>query len=181
MNLSRRSFLGLLGAGTAAMVLDPEALLWRPGQRTIFIPKPARVIASAALRPGDVFTVAGRFAINPLTLEPVQTRSGLRFPQQFVVTEDVRAGQEILARSVCPHIATHSRDKDWETDSRCEYFNGQPLAPGDHVAKPVESLEATYKWIERRPGGPERGFTLEPPASAFRPELRARLLKGAVG
>ena len=36
-NFGRRAFLQLLTAGTAGMVLDPERLLWVPGQKTIFI------------------------------------------------------------------------------------------------------------------------------------------------
>jgi hypothetical protein len=33
--MDRRGFLRLLGLGGAAMVLDPERLLWVPGQKTI--------------------------------------------------------------------------------------------------------------------------------------------------
>lgn len=40
---SRRGFLGLLGAGVAGMVLDPERLLWVPGAKTISIPAPSRM------------------------------------------------------------------------------------------------------------------------------------------
>ncbi len=39
---TRRGFLSaLLGGTAAAMVLDPEKLLWRPGEKLISIPKPA--------------------------------------------------------------------------------------------------------------------------------------------
>ena len=186
MNLSRRGFLSLLGAGAAGLVLDPERLLWKPGAKRIFLPTPARVIAAYPFTKGDVFTIAGRYAINPLTLEPVQTRAGEKFLQQFVATEDVRRGQEVLARAVSPRIATASRDGNWEPDSRCDYFNGQPLAPGDHVAEPylvgISIGEGSvHPVFERWAAGHERGFVLEPPASAFRPEARARLLKGAIG
>jgi hypothetical protein len=36
--MNRRQFLALGTAATAAMVLDPERLLWVPGARTFFIP-----------------------------------------------------------------------------------------------------------------------------------------------
>jgi hypothetical protein len=49
--MNRRGFLGLLGLGTAGLVLDPERLLWVPGRRTIFLPHPAQV---AFFRTGDV-------------------------------------------------------------------------------------------------------------------------------
>lgn len=38
LDLSRRSFLRLFGAAAAGMALDPEQLLWVPGQKTIFLP-----------------------------------------------------------------------------------------------------------------------------------------------
>lgn len=36
--MNRRSFLALLSAAAAGAVLDPERLLWVPGQKTIFLP-----------------------------------------------------------------------------------------------------------------------------------------------
>lgn len=36
--MNRRHFLNLAALGTAGMVLDPERLLWVPGQRTFFLP-----------------------------------------------------------------------------------------------------------------------------------------------
>lgn len=36
--MNRRGFLTALGLGAAGLVLDPERLLWVPGQRTIFLP-----------------------------------------------------------------------------------------------------------------------------------------------
>lgn len=182
--VTRRFFLGSLGAAAAGLALDPERLLWVPGQRKIFIPAPARVVAAAAFTRGDVITIAGRYAINPLTREPVQRRDGTKFLQQLVVTEDVRAGQEILPRGVCPAIARASRGGDWETQSRRDFYNGEPLAPGDHVAEPYkvgEVVPATFEWATYSPAGPARGFVHEPPAAAFRPEARDRLLGRVVG
>lgn len=36
--MNRRRFLSLLGAGVAAMALDPERALWKPEAKTIFLP-----------------------------------------------------------------------------------------------------------------------------------------------
>jgi hypothetical protein len=36
--MKRRAFLQLFGAGAAAFALDPERLLWVPGQKSIFLP-----------------------------------------------------------------------------------------------------------------------------------------------
>lgn len=38
--MHRRAFLGALASLAATAVLDPERLLWVPGQKTIFVPKP---------------------------------------------------------------------------------------------------------------------------------------------
>lgn len=38
--MNRRGFLAALGTFAAAAVLDPEKLLWVPGQKKIFIPAP---------------------------------------------------------------------------------------------------------------------------------------------
>jgi hypothetical protein len=40
MELNRRGFLGLLGAALVGATLDPERLLWVPGQKVISIPPP---------------------------------------------------------------------------------------------------------------------------------------------
>lgn len=37
--MNRRGFLGALGLGASAFAMDPEALLWVPGKKTISIPK----------------------------------------------------------------------------------------------------------------------------------------------
>lgn len=39
--MNRRGFLGSLAAAAAALTLDPEMLLWKPGAKTIFIPSPS--------------------------------------------------------------------------------------------------------------------------------------------
>ena len=45
--MTRRSFLGRAAAMTAAMTLDPERLLWVPGQKTFFLPSQAIVTATS--------------------------------------------------------------------------------------------------------------------------------------
>lgn len=46
MGMNRRGFLGALLGGTAALALDPEKLLWRPGAKLISIPSPRIARAS---------------------------------------------------------------------------------------------------------------------------------------
>lgn len=43
--MNRRSFLSLIPAALAGATLDPERLLWVPGQKTLFLPS-ARVAFS---------------------------------------------------------------------------------------------------------------------------------------
>lgn len=38
--MKRRGFLGTVLAGVAGFALDPDMVLWVPGEKTIFIPKP---------------------------------------------------------------------------------------------------------------------------------------------
>lgn len=59
MQTSRRQFFGILGAALAGATLDPERLLWVPGQKTIFLPSvqavrdPATGIAVRFIRQWD--------------------------------------------------------------------------------------------------------------------------------
>jgi hypothetical protein len=53
--MNRRTFLGVSAAAAAAMVLDPERLLWVPGAKTFFLPSQQIVTAETmadALRAG---------------------------------------------------------------------------------------------------------------------------------
>jgi hypothetical protein len=42
--MNRRGFLGSLAAFAAACTLDPELALWRPGAKTISVPKPLSMV-----------------------------------------------------------------------------------------------------------------------------------------
>lgn len=42
--MNRRGFLSSLGTITAGLVLDPERLLWVPGQKLISIPAPTKMV-----------------------------------------------------------------------------------------------------------------------------------------
>lgn len=51
-NPSRRGFLGFLGAAVASATLDPERLLWVPGEKLISIPKAKEpLLQTIELRP----------------------------------------------------------------------------------------------------------------------------------
>jgi hypothetical protein len=86
--MNRRGFLQTLAAGLAGAALDPERLLWKPGAKTFFLPtlkpivQPVGWVVSAGglFMPGDIVTLAGHYAMNPLTRQPT------KHLQQFVVT-----------------------------------------------------------------------------------------------
>ncbi len=82
--MHRRSFLSSLAAFAATAALDPEKLLWRAGEKTIFIPPKPSVSTSlqltAAFSVGDIITFGGRFAMNP------KTRQSTGLLQHYIVT-----------------------------------------------------------------------------------------------
>jgi hypothetical protein len=98
--MERRAFLkafGLTaGAFAAACVLDPEMALWKPGAKTIVIPR-AKTLSVAAeswdgswFQVGDVFTIGGCAPINPV--------SGQREPTRFRVVSQSSARGVITVR-----------------------------------------------------------------------------------
>lgn len=90
---------GFLAAFAAAAVLDPEKLLWRPGEKLISIPAPRPELSVLTTRPflevGDIVTF------------------GL-YPERYIVTEAARSMNEIdLARfQMLPFIGS-SRPGPW--------------------------------------------------------------------
>lgn len=105
--IDRRAFLRRLGVGTVAAaaaaigVLDVEKLLWVPGEKTIFIPPPPTIAPlGISLIRGDVFTIEGVYAVNPLTYKT------LPLLQRFVITADVTAGRPLMERDVIPRLLT---------------------------------------------------------------------------
>lgn len=85
--MNRRAFLTAVAAAIPAFGLDPERLLWRPGQRSYFdIVKPVSPgwTLSGALTKGDILTIQGVFAVNPITREETGHL------MQFVVLDDVQ-------------------------------------------------------------------------------------------
>ena len=81
-SVTRRGFFGAIAAAAVGLALDPDRLLWVPGQKTIFLPsvrQATSVEMAELLRPGDVFTISGHYARNPLT------RQLTEYLQDFVV------------------------------------------------------------------------------------------------
>jgi len=71
--MNRRQFLALGTGLTAAMVLDPERLLWVPGARTFFLPPEKRVVEAAI---GDVEALIASIG-GPLVAGIDARRAGL--------------------------------------------------------------------------------------------------------
>lgn len=126
--LDRRAFLRRLGFGTVAAaaaangVLDVERLLWAPGERTIILPAaPTIAPLSQTLLRGDIFTIAGRYTVNPIT------RQATPFLQQFVVTHDVHSGDVLTIAHVSPRVVL--------TENLIDGRHVKPLNAGAHVTK----------------------------------------------
>ena len=97
--LTRRGFLGALAAGAAGLAIDPEQLLWRPGAKTFFLPpNPWTATTSGLLVRGDIVTISGHYARNPVT--------GLLTPhlQHFVITEAVQAHSTVTLAQIHPSL-----------------------------------------------------------------------------
>lgn len=88
--MTRRDLLRLLLAAPIAASLDVEKLLWVPKPIVVVPAMPklmfhrdAFAMVAAALDIGDVFTIEGRYAIDPVT------RIQVRLLQKWVVTDKI--------------------------------------------------------------------------------------------
>jgi len=72
MTLHRRDFLIRASMAAAALALDPERLLWVPGQKTIFLPTPRRnvelYVDTSGLMPGAFRSLSEAMASLPPVL-----------------------------------------------------------------------------------------------------------------
>lgn len=98
--MRRRDFLRLLLASPIAATVDVEQLLWVP-KPIVVVPAMPTVLnvvrmTGPRLKKGDVFTIAGMFAVNPGSM------SATSVLQQFVVTADVSSAP--AAPLVCPVV-----------------------------------------------------------------------------
>lgn len=94
MAITRRAFLGSLGVGAAAVAFGGVSLPASVGTLTVEASTEAAVAFGETLRVGDIFTIAGRYAFNPVTRKPT------KHLQSFMVTAIV--GDDV---SVTPFIA----------------------------------------------------------------------------
>lgn len=94
MAVTRRAFLASLGVAAAAVTLN--GLPW-PAPADLSAP----TFTSEFLSVGDVFTISGRYAINPITRKPTTHL------QQFRVT--AVSGDDV---SVTPHRARPVKRSD---------------------------------------------------------------------
>ncbi len=74
METNRRNFLQLLGLGAAGLVLDPEKLLWIPGQKTIFLP---------AIKPVSLYGI-------PYHQSNLSTGTWLGFSRSNIIKEELK-------------------------------------------------------------------------------------------
>lgn len=98
--MDRRGFLSLLTAGAAGLVIDPDLLLWRKGAKLISLPPTApSVWAPRAMTVGDIFSIQGIFAVNPVTGEDTG------YSQLFTIVADVTGG-DVSTDVIVPRIVT---------------------------------------------------------------------------
>lgn len=130
--MNRRAFLGSLAAVAAGLALDPERALWVPNAKRIFLPSVAPVVRTPiALTKGDIFTIAGSYAVNPAGLS-------VPFLQQFVVTADVTEGP--LSMNVihpAPMTSGPYRNVSWFSGD----MTAQPLYCG-------KTIPTEFSWSE---------------------------------
>lgn len=80
MTISRRAFLGSLGVGAAAVAFGGVSLPASVGTITVNATTEAAAALDQTLLVGDIFTISGRYAVNPVT------RKATSHLQQFMVT-----------------------------------------------------------------------------------------------
>ncbi len=107
MQIDRRRFLQFFAAAAAGSVLDPERLLWVPGQKKIFLP-PAPTITTlwSGLQVGDIINIEGQYVV----------RSGKRL-QDFVVTWVDSSTVDLALHQEPAIFAKHSQPK-WDFDGK---------------------------------------------------------------
>lgn len=95
--MNRRTFIKALGAGAAAVTLagDLSSLHAEAATQDVFV---SEGWASTTLQAGDVFTIAGRYEVHPVT----GMETG--FLQQFMVTQTVTADSGDEEVSIHPRI-----------------------------------------------------------------------------
>src|SRR5437763_1629393 len=104
--MNRRFFLKVLGLGAAVAAVDPEQLLWTPGQRTHILPPAdgwrSRIVAAGADAPTflgwdpasrEVETSGYVFVTEDLTLDEFRTR----YLEPAIRARVDRAEREMLA------------------------------------------------------------------------------------
>lgn len=97
MGFDRRLFLRTLAAAAVGAALDPERLLWVPGQKTIFLPSVP--------------------AVQPLVFHPdafemvmdLETGLAIRFVRQYDATLDLWPRFDVVYGCVYPTLAARIR------------------------------------------------------------------------
>lgn len=96
--MNRRRFLQIASAAAAALVVDPEQLLWTPGAKTIFLPPEPRVVSIADGLVAEIPSGHGTWARVHVTVTPDQIAANVAA---------VRAmGGRVLRETYRPHTVT---------------------------------------------------------------------------
>lgn len=100
--VNRRAFLGLAGATVAALAIDPELLVWTPGEQTIVVPEALEVAAY-----GNRFVSPEWLTREVLKHLKHQVQFSQQVFQRYDAAYETRLGDTVRV----PHPARYSRTR----------------------------------------------------------------------
>ena len=90
--MNRRGFLASLLAAAPAMVLDPERLLWVPGQRTFFLPS-SNTLLTRDLISREALRLFEQNLLVARILDPCFTGVGFKVGDRITIRRPARYAQ----------------------------------------------------------------------------------------
>ena len=115
--MNRRGFLARLVAAPIVALAVLRASIVDAAQAA----EPEIVGVATTLQRGDMFTIAGRYAVNPMT------RRSTGWLQQFIVTADVQAGDLLPTQVIYPPIRTTGIYQNVTGDAAGAVIDGRDL------------------------------------------------------
>jgi hypothetical protein len=140
--MNRRSFLSMLGISAATLAVDPEALLWTPEKKTIFIPK-AIVDPGIGLGDGVTFLSEKGFVDGPAIISRLVLHNEKVGPQYVEMFRNGPDGSPLLTAALSSGACF-----DWWAAPQSEVF----VPEGERVSlRNAEGLKHTmiYRRWER--------------------------------